>query len=117
SLALKSDGTVWAWGTGDSGQLGDGNFYTTGNHGVATPVQVSGLTSVTAIAAGQDHSLALKSDGTVWAWGAGDSGQLGDGNFYTTGNHGVATPVQVSGLTTVTAIAVGDSHSLALKSD
>src|SRR6185295_3241807 len=98
SLALKSDGTVWAWGDGQLGQLGDGNFYTS-PPGVATPVQVSGLTAVTAIAGGTYHSLALKSDGTVWTWCHGDSGQLGDGNFYTTGNQGVATPVQVSGLT------------------
>jgi alpha-tubulin suppressor-like RCC1 family protein len=117
SLALKSDGTVWAWGQGYIGQLGDGNFYTTGNLGVATPVQVSGLTTVTAIAGGKNHCLALKSDGTVWAWGQGYYGQLGDGNFYTTGYTGVATPVQVSGLTSVTAIAGGDLHSLALKSD
>ena len=67
-----------------------------------------------AIVGGSEHSLALKSDGTVWAWGSGYSGQLGDGNFYTTGNRGVATPVQVSGLTTVTAIAGGGAHSLAL---
>src|SRR6185369_16371097 len=66
-----------------------------------------------AIAGGAQHSLALKSDGTVWAWGLGDGGQLGDGNFYTTGNRGVATPVQVSGLSAVTAIAAG-GDSLAL---
>jgi alpha-tubulin suppressor-like RCC1 family protein len=121
SLALKSDGTVWAWGHGNQGQLGDGNFYTTGNQGVATPIQVSGLSSVVAIAAcrmtGSGYSLALKSDGTVWAWGAGYLGQLGDGNFYTTGNQGVAAPVQVSGLSAVVAIDGGRFHALALKSD
>jgi len=114
SLALKSDGTVWAWGWGYYGQLGNGNFYTTGNQGVATPVQVSGLTTVTALAGGGGHSLALKSDGTVWAWGIGDYGQLGDGNYYPSG---VATPVQVIGLTGVAAIACGGHHSLALKTD
>jgi len=114
SLALNSDGTVWAWGAGHVGQLGDGNFYTTGNQGVATPVRVSALTTVTAIAGGQAHSLALNSDGTVWAWGNGGNGQLGDGNFHTTG---VATPVHVINLTAVTAIAGGGNHSLALKSD
>ena len=64
SLALKSDGTVWAWGQNERGQLGDG---TTSNR--STPVQVSNLTGVIAIAAGDSQSLALKSDGTVWAWG------------------------------------------------
>jgi alpha-tubulin suppressor-like RCC1 family protein len=117
SLALKSDATVWAWGAGFLGQLGDGNFYTDPPYGVATPVRVSGLTSVTAIAGGLVHSLALKSDGTVWAWGDGEEGQLGDGNFYSFPHYGVATAVQVSGLTTVMAIAGGNYHSLALKSD
>src|SRR5436190_1366378 len=109
--------TPLAWGYGVQGELGNGIFYTTGNGGVATPVQVSGLTTITAIAEGGYHGMALKSDGTVWAWGLGALGELGDGNFYTTGNGGVATPVQVSGLNTVTAIAGGRGHSLAVKSD
>jgi hypothetical protein len=108
-LALKSDGTVWAWGSGQYGQLGDGNF-----SGMATPVQVSALTTVTAIAGGDYHSLALKSDGTVWAWGNGNLGQLGDGNFYVTGYNGAATPVQVNGLFAIVAIAAGGENSLAL---
>jgi hypothetical protein len=121
-LALKSDGTVWAWGHGLYGQLGDGNFYgdfyTGGIQSVATPVQVIGLSTVVAIAAGRsDHNLALKSDGTVWAWGAGGDGEIGDGNFYTSPHYGVAAPVQVSGLSPVAAIACGARHSLALKTD
>ena len=80
----------------------------------STPVPVSGLTGVVAIAAGGHHSLAVKSDGTVWAWGCNDYGQLGDG---TTTNR--LTPVQTSGLAGVgfTAIAAGGAHSLAVKSD
>ena len=74
SLALKSDGTVWAWGNNYYGQLGDGT--TTDRY---TPVQVQGLSSVVAVAADISHSLAVKSDGTVWAWGKNDHGQLGDG--------------------------------------
>ena len=71
SLALREDGTVWAWGLGESGQLGNG----TNTIKQLTPVQVLGtggagyLTGVVAIAAGGYHSLALKNDGTVWAWG------------------------------------------------
>jgi alpha-tubulin suppressor-like RCC1 family protein len=75
SLILKSDGTVWATGGNQYGQLGDG---TTTNR--STPVQAN-ITSVVYVAAGKHHSLALKSDGTVWAWGANHSGQLGDGTM------------------------------------
>lgn len=119
-LALKRDGTVWAWGAEDNGALGDGN--TSGFSG--TPVQVVGpggvgfLTDIVSIAAYAGHSLALKSDGTVWAWGFNAYGQVGDGS--TTAR---STPVQVVGpggtgfLTNVIAIAAGQLSSVALKSD
>lgn len=103
SVALKADGTVWTWGAGP--QIGDGM-----NTQRLTPVQVTGLTDVIAIAAGGAHTMALKADGTVWAWGVNTSGQLGDGT-YTSPR---LTPVQVSGLTGVVAIAAGDWHSVAI---
>ena len=106
-LALKSDGTVWAWGRNAEGEVGDGS---TTNR--LTPVKVSLLTGVVAVAGGATHSLALKNDGTVWGWGTNGSGQLGDGTMSTR-----LTPVQVSGLTGVVAIAAGFNLSLALKSD
>ena len=103
SLFLNSDGTVWAWGRNDSGQLGDG---TTTDR--ATPAHVLGLDNVVAIASRGSPSFALKSDGTIWAWGANSHGALGDG---TTTNR--TTPVQVLELDDVVAIA----PSLALRSD
>ncbi len=113
SLALKSDGTVWAWGYNYYGQLGDGTNTEKDAVGRKTPVKVSSLSGVTAIAGGSYHSLSLKSNETVWAWGNNSVyGQLGDGT-YTDRN----TPVQVSSLSGITAIAGGYSHSLALKSD
>src|SRR5690606_16660019 len=62
SVMLKGDGTVWAWGANDYGQLGDGT--TTSS---LTPVQFMGLSGITALAAGAYHSLARRNDGTVWA--------------------------------------------------
>ncbi|MBV9895819.1 MAG: hypothetical protein JO020_16765, partial [Chloroflexi bacterium] len=104
SLALKNDGTVWAWGGNWDGELGDG---TTTNQSI--PVQVQGLSGVTAIAAGRYFSLALKSDGTVWAWGDNESGQLGNGT-----NTNSLTPVQVQSLADVTQLKAGAYFGLAL---
>lgn len=111
NLALKEDGTVWAWGNNETGQLGNG---TSGlGDPAATPNQVSNLGVAKAVAAGGGFSLALKEDGTVRAWGDNNVGQLGDGTNTPQSN----TPVQVSGLTDVKAIAAGMHHSLALKAD
>lgn len=108
SLALKLDGTVWAWGNNNSGQLGDGTTLSK-----ATPFQIPDLVGVVQLAGGGaqygGHSLAVKSDGTVWAWGDNKDGQLGDG---TTDNR--TTPVQVTGLVGVAHIAAGWLHSLAI---
>jgi alpha-tubulin suppressor-like RCC1 family protein len=107
ALALTSDGSVWAWGSNGSGQLGDGA--TTGSD---VPVQVTGLTGIVAVSAGNSESVALRSDGTVWTWGGNTGGDLGNGT--TTAS---STPVQVTGLTGVTQISAGQSFVLALRSD
>ncbi len=113
SVALQSDGTVLAWGTNGNGQLGDGT-----NFQRFLPVQVSGFgpgSGVVAISAGANHTLALKLDGSVWAWGGNANGRLGDGTTIQR-----FTPVQVSGLgigSGVVAIAAGNGYSLAMKAD
>ena len=120
ALALKNDGTIWTWGMNDMGQLGDGTTTLTQNPvhaaGKTTPVMVTGLTSVKAVAAGNEFSMALKDDGTVWTWGRNWEGELGDGmpeyiEQYRT------TPAQVPGLMNITAIAAGQWFALALRDD
>ena len=121
TVALKKDGTVWAWGRNHAGQLGDGHLGTDSN----TPVQVVGeggtgfLTGVVAVSASEHHSVAVKNDGTVWAWGRNYWGQLGDGNSETDSD----TPVQVldrggvGTLTGIVAVAAGEEHTLSLRYD
>jgi alpha-tubulin suppressor-like RCC1 family protein len=112
SLAVKSDGTVWAWGSNSYGQLGDNT--TSERH---LPVQLKDntgtgfLTGAVSVAAGSLHSYALKSDGTVWAWGLNFYGELG--NNSTTNS---LIPVQVSGLTGAVSVAAGAYHGLAIAS-
>ncbi len=77
SIARSSDGVVWGWGENGTGQLGDGN---PGTYKL-TPESISTLVSVVAVAAGGSHTLAITSDGSVWAWGANGSGQVGDGTL------------------------------------
>ncbi|TAL62002.1 MAG: hypothetical protein EPN85_03510, partial [Bacteroidetes bacterium] len=107
SLALKSDGSVWAWGNNSNGQLG-----VTGVPSSDVPVQV-GLTGVIAISAGQYHSMALKSDGTVWTWGYNGYGQLGDSTY----NMSTIPVPTYTTLVNVIAISAGGNHSMALKND
>ena len=111
SVALNGDGTVSTWGRNNAGQLGNGTI-TTGYAGRSTPTRVNGLSGVTTIAAGSAHTVALRSDGSVMAWGSNDGGRLGDGTTIDR-----LTPVPVSGLTGVIAIAAGNTHTLAMKSD
>jgi len=113
SLALTSTGQVFAWGYNFDGELGNGTTTTTGCQCITTPVQVS-LPSgpvVTAIAAGGGHGLALTSTGQVLAWGRNNSGQLGNG---TMNNSSIPVQVSLPSGTAVTAVAGGNSHSLAL---
>ena len=109
SLALKADGAVLAWGDNSSGQLGDGTF-----SGHATPAAVAGMMEIRSISTQilSHHSLAIRTDGVVVAWGNNDNGQLGTGD---TANQLVA--VAVPNLSDVIATAVGASHSVALTAD
>ena len=113
SVALGSDGKLYAWGENEHGQLGDG---TTTDR--AEPVEVvagaipSGV-QVTAVSAGWEHTVALGSDGRAYAWGRNASGQLGTGSYF-----GSVEPVAVaSGTVTFSQVAAGRFHTLALGSD
>src|SRR5450759_2324717 len=116
SLALTPSGQMLAWGSNFNGQLGNG---TTADSSIPVAVSLPSGTTVTAIAGGGQHSLALTSAGQVLAWGYNSDGELGNGTTGTSGCFCITTPVAVSlpSGTTVTAIAGGGSHSLALTSN
>jgi len=118
TLAIKSDGSLWAWGGNGGGQLGLGDFgYGTDRY---TPVQVGTAKDWAAVTGGDEHTLALKKDGTLWVWGYNGYGQLGLGDHGGLYNgHGTDryTPVQVGTAKDWAAVTGGDKHTLALKKD
>ncbi len=109
---MKAEGSVWAWGSNEFGQLGDGTTIDRN-----TPVRVGELTDIIAIAAGYQHGLALKGDGTVWAWGRNQDGQLGADTTVLGSMVDLARPNQVTALSGITATGAGRWHSLAVGGD
>jgi len=109
NAAIKTDGTLWAWGAGTTGQLGLGN-----TTAYSSPKQVGSLTNWLQISAGYYNNAAIKTDGTLWAWGRNDYGQLGDG---TTVNK--SSPVQIGALTTWASVSTsnGSLSKAAIKTD
>lgn len=120
-LAVTDDGRVWAWGSDDWGELGDGSS------GAARPLpnlvrSPSGVGTLTAIASVEgafSHSLALGTDGRVWAWGNNNFGQIGDGTSGANRTIPVAVlpPSDAGQLSGVRAISSGDGFSLAVTSE
>ena len=115
TLALDKEGNIWAWGNNEFGQLGVGDGGSTKYR--TYPIKISSIDNVVDISAGKNYSLALKSDGTVWAWGRNNHGQLGIGN-----NDDKNIPIQVtkkegSYLTDIKSISAGDEHSGAITND
>jgi uncharacterized repeat protein (TIGR01451 family) len=159
-LALKADGTLWAWGSNAGGQLGtgardenphfmplfvmsdvtalaagpgqtyavksDGTVWVCGNnfYGMAgqpntifvvpTPTQMQGLAGVRSVASSENSAFAIKSDGTLWAWGDNSYGQLGTG---ARNNDGNPAPAQVPGLSGVVSVTAGYTYVYAAKAD
>src|ERR1035438_9865943 len=112
NLFLKSDGSLWGMGDDINGELGDGtNYYSAlRNFGTNRPEQIVS-SNVTTVSGGRGHTLFLKSDGSLWAMGENDYGELGDSTYNDTNR-----PEQILA-SNVTAVAAGYRHSLFIKSD
>jgi alpha-tubulin suppressor-like RCC1 family protein len=113
TVAVKGDGTLWAWGANNNGQLGQG---TTDANPHSSPVQVGTLTtwgqSAALLAAGTDFTQAIKTDGTLWAWGLNSNGQLGDGTTTLQ-----SAPEQIGTATNWNSVATGVAFSIGRKTD
>ena len=107
NAAIKTDGTIWAWGQGSSGQIGNSN-----TADLNSPVQIGSLTNWANVSAGFAFTVAVKTDGTLWSWGSNGYGQIGDG---TTTNR--SSPVQIGSLTTWSKVAAARSAGYAIKTD
>ena len=91
TLAIKSDGTLWAWGRNDNGQLGIGTIINSN-----IPIQIGTATNWKIVSGGANHSAGIKTDGTLWTWGDNFFGQLGNGAF-NSGNTLVPTQIGIGG--------------------
>ena len=105
TLAIKTDGTLWAWGYGSYGAHGLGD---TANR--SSPVQVGSLTTWSTVRGGGDMAFAIKTDGTLWGWGRNNNGNLGQSN--TTER---SSPVQVGTLTDWAFVAVGGQSTRTIR--
>ncbi len=110
SLAIKTNGTLWSWGFGDNGQLGLGSATTIAN----VPIQVGTDTNWSMAHCGIDHSVALKTNLTLWSWGKNENGELGLGTASTTD---ITTPTQVATNADKVLVTAGQSFTQVLNSD
>lgn len=115
SVAVKSDGSLWAWGDNLYGQIGDGCIFAQTCYNRNTPERVGTGTTWRTVSAGIDFNIALKLDGTLWGWGANQAGEIGigctDSCFY------ISTPTQITADTNWASISAGGSFVVAIKAD
>jgi alpha-tubulin suppressor-like RCC1 family protein len=110
AAAVKTDGTAWAWGYGAQGQLGNNASGSAASR--SSPVQIGALTAWSQVGAGGYHVTAVKTDGTLWAWGSNGFGRLGDGTVVSR-----SSPVQIGALTNWAQSSGGTGFSAAAKTD
>ena len=116
TVAIKANGSLWAWGYNSYGQLGNGNFAKADrpmdDENETGPVQIGMDTNWADVAAGDFHTMAVKTDGSLWTWGSNECGQLGNGTI-----NRAATPTQVGEDTNWASVPTGINSTVAINSD
>jgi len=111
TVAIGMDGTLWAWGNNENGQLGDDTII---SHR-SDPVQIGTYDDWAYVSAGGNHTAAIRTDGTLWAWGLNNDGQLGDGSM------GIASyrnaPAQIGTDANWVTVSAGGNHTLGIRTD
>ena len=107
TVVIADDGSLWAWGRNNWGELGDGT-----TRARTRPVQISADTDWVSVAVGHAHNIAIRADGSLWGWGWNHKGQLGDG---TTSNR--TRPIQIGSDTDWARVAAGENSTFAIKED
>lgn len=108
--AIKTNGTLWAWGDGYLGRLGNGLGLNTTAY--SSPIQIGSLTNWSQVSGGGGHAAAVKTDGTLWTWGFDAYGQLGNGTAIN-----YSSPIQVGLLTNWKQVSAGEGTTAAIKTD
>ena len=112
TMGIRADGTLWAWGDNAQGRLGVGNVPV----GAETdhrrePVQVGDAATWTFVSAGNQHTMGIRADGTLWAWGHAGSGRLGNGEI----TPHMGSPIQIDG--EWESVAAGGTHTVGIRAD
>jgi|GEM_PF-1081063 len=109
TMGIREDGSLWAWGHNGSGQLGDAG--STIQH--TSPIRIGLDYDWAYVAAGQDHTMGIRENGSLWAWGRNLEGQLGDGST----THRTSSPVRIGLDYDWAYVAAGNRYTMGIHED
>jgi len=110
TVGIRTDGTLWAWGNNEHGRLGDGTAGQNNNRFV--PIQIGADSNWAYVSAGVAHTMAIRADGTLWAWGSNSSGQLGDPRY-----HNTLIPIRIGTDTNWASVSAGQAFTVGMRTD